>query len=417
MDSEPPVQPDALSALEAQLRALLAEPRIAAAFDKMRIRCDQKGDLTGSMLLLRSPHHGRELLPLKQLLGESLSLSARGELRIRFDSVPHKAAFISALYAALGVPRRNLVEESAAAKSALARILDRLQLQWPELVPVAEALAGSASWQRRICAEGEAPVQALLFEVAEIADFLRSNAAPIGVSELGARFCGDSKVLRGGERLTLLGDFLVLLDAGDERESALARCSVVDNPSAIKVTVFGPLLYRKGDREMSWIRELWELGESATLSWDNLQGSSDWRIDVPHRPLVICCENETPFCRMMREREGDVLIYTEGYANAAVKALYVGLPRQADYRHWGDSDHDGLRIAAELAALRPLELWRCGLRTVQTNRDLLIPLCTRNRRRAECWLKRFPNYRYREELQFALAHGWLEQERFPANPS
>lgn len=242
---------------------------------------------------------------------------------------------------------------------------------------------------------------------------LADGAEPLGLAELGARFFGSSKALRSGEVRRLLVDGLaVLADAEeDAAEPALLlrRFGVCDNPTALKVTLFGPFRLRKRGRWLDWVEQLHALGESATLSLGNLDGVD--RVELAGDGAIVhTSENETPFCRLVREQFPEPVIYTEGYPNAAVRRLLRLLPPATAVRHWGDSDLDGLRIADILAATRPLELWRCGLAELQRQRPRLLPFSDAQSGRARRWLAAHPDFRFRAELGFSLAHGWLEQE-------
>src|SRR5207245_613987 len=136
--------------------------------------------------------------------------------------------------------------------------------------------------------------------------------------------------------------------------------NVVENPTAIKVTLFGPLSYEKAGQRFDWIKQLWQLGETATLSWDNLRDVDAFAIELPSVASVevVTCENETPFCRLVREQFAGVIIYTEGYPNAAVlRVLELLRGTNLDFLHWGDTDFDGLRIAELLNRVRNVRLW------------------------------------------------------------
>ena len=79
---------------------------------------------------------------------------------------------------------------------------------------------------------------------------------------------------------------------GIKLDYALDRFGIADNPSAVKATLFGPVVYYKNNRKFDFIRRLGQMGESATLSWDNLAGID--RIEVDGTDSLYTCENESP---------------------------------------------------------------------------------------------------------------------------
>jgi hypothetical protein len=135
--------------------------------------------------------------------------------------------------------------------------------------------------------------------------------------------------------------------------------------------------------------------------------------EVNRTPVLLTCENETPFGRMIREKRPEALLYTRGFPNDAVRAVYALLATQAACcRHWGDSDLAGLQIAAILHRLYPLQLWRCDRKSLgrQKDRQLLIPLTDEQKGKVERFISKQPNFIFLEELCFTLNNGWLEQE-------
>lgn len=174
------------------------------------------------------------------------------------------------------------------------------------------------------------------------------------------------------------------------------------------MTLFGPLAYVKGGERFDWVAQLHARGETATLSWDNLHGID--ALVLPADTPVITCENETPFNALIREGFPALYIYTAGYPNTAVTRLLHLLPAETAIQHWGDTDLDGLRIAAMLHQIRPVRLWRCDLAEVQRHLTDLRLLKPAPQEKAERYLAQHLDFPFKDELVFTLAHGWLEQE-------
>ena len=193
------------------------------------------------------------------------------------------------------------------------------------------------------------------------------------------------------------------------RESVLADYGVIENVTSSKVTLFGPMKYIKHEKIHDWPACLFEIGESATLSWDNLRDID--QIILPDNSTVVSCENETPFNQLIREHHKDLIIYTAGYPNSAVQRLIRLLADSAvKIQHWGDTDLDGLIIASILKKISPLKLWRCNIDELLKQKERLLRLTTSQKARAEKYLADHPDFPFMDELQFTLQHGWLEQE-------
>lgn len=388
----------------------------------------RSGILNGTMKLGAGLDRRHDIEPLYHLFAQrALTVSSRGEWRLNFDQqfgVDPRVCdkWLDDLFAALAIPRVDVPAHRSSLAQQVGVARGRLTLAFPELTAVHTHLAAQESyWSRQADKVGAAEVQKTLFQVAGIVRHLRASQGPSALADLGATFCGDSKALRSGDLLRLVGDWLLLVEGGldclnaENRAAALKRHNVVENPTAIKVTLFGPLIYEKAGRRFDWIKQLWLLGETATLSWDNLHYLDALMIDLPpgFSPRVMTCENETPFCRLVRERCEGVLIYTEGYANAAViRVLHSLRPTDFELLHWGDTDLDGLRIAEILHRVHPLRLWRCDATEAARHRSLLKPPDERKKHRAESFLENHRDFRFAEELRFTIERGWLEQENW-----
>ncbi len=247
--------------------------------------------------------------------------------------------------------------------------------------------------------------------------FLLGNSEPITISELGARFCTDSKQLRQGELRSLVVEWLRICSPdGDmlDKEGDLLSCyHVLSDRLTVHVVFFGPVVYEKGGKVFDWIYRLYRQGEPATIGWSTLRNIDRmyWHGGEP-LPL-ICCENEAPFSRLMRENQQQGILFTSGFPGSAVRKLYQLLAPQAlACYHWGDSDPAGLRIAALMHDLFPLQLYRCRLETLHSHKHCLLPLTAKQRHAAERLLDDQPGFPFAEELLFTLENGWLEQERW-----
>ncbi len=308
-------------------------------------------------------------------------------------------AFAQALVEVFGV-----VTEAKSPSS----LKSRLMLEFPDLAEALAAVFGSPAivrtWETQ-------PSQAVA--LCRAAQVLLAATDQSRLSNLGVRFFNDSKQLRRGtEAYNLLGDLLrAQLEAPElSREQAFERCQVVANGTAVKATVFGRIRYRCGRHTFEWIRDLSVQGQAAVLTMQNLESIDELILDGKPE-FIITCENETPFCELVDSDPAVPVFYTGGYPNAAVRRLLSLLPGHVrTIRHWGDTDLDGLLIANILDAFRPVDLWRGDLGSAERLKTSLLPLASDKRHRAETLLRHRPDFRFAEELRFALRFGWLEQE-------
>ena len=56
---------------------------------------------------------------------------------------------------------------------------------------------------------------------------------------------------------------------------------------------------KKMGKKFDFIKKLWENGESATLTMDNLKDVSDFTLDEDFE--ILTCENESPFNSLKRK--------------------------------------------------------------------------------------------------------------------
>ena len=393
-------------------------PAIISYLHKIADRNDRRGELKGTLKLGVNITLHTELEPLLQLFGLALKTSKTGITRLDFNRFFAKASpqqineWTDNLFKILERTPADTFKNQQQVKT----IFDRMQLAYPNYVVVYERFYQQKPyWLRRINEDGADVVQEELLRIGQIISFLRKNEIPLGWSELGARFCNDSKALKATELTKLVGNALLILEGKigsfnqDLRKQVFDACHIIDNPTAIKVAVSGPVQYFKKETRFSWIEDLWQLNEAALLTLENLHN-----IELCPFPKtitrVITIENETPFCRLKEEVKDAIVIYTEGYPNEAVLTFYENLPSHLTYLHWGDTDFDGLRIAAILDRIHPLTLWRCGLDDINPLRNRLIPLSKQNRERAQEYLNKHPDFKFKYELMVAITNGWLEQE-------
>jgi hypothetical protein len=389
-------------------------PALRPYLETMFKRYASRGKLPKTMTL--GPHlPAADLLALRHCFGvRHVTPAADGKVRVQLerflkDSSTAAEFWLAGLGGVLGLNRS--VAATPGEGDEFATLLDRLRLQHASLSHLLGPVFDRPALRRKHAARPEALAEQLdrlcrgAAELLTSPDFCR-------LSNLGVQLFNDSKALRKGtENYNLLGNLLCEFFGEDlpDRETAYERCGVGDNPTAVKVTVYGPFTYLRRGRLYHWPRELWEVGEPAVLSLANLREISEIRL--PATAELITCENETPFNDLIQAIPGAALLYTAGYPNSAVRQFLRKLgPLAAPLRHWGDSDPDGYLIAQALAAIQPLRLWRCDLRSLQQACGRLRPLTGTKLARGRRLLENHPDFPFAAELRYALEHGWLEQE-------
>ena len=291
----------------------------------------------------------------------------------------------------------------------LAKALLRQKLLHPGCADLIDAIEASGELARffRRQTQAEAALNGLLRAV----ERLQNNRSPITLSQLGADVLQDSKALRAGALRSLLVTLLVTLDQTEDDDPAqvLARFGVIDNPYTTLALLYGPVAYVDASgRVWDWPAHLHAAGQAAALTWAQVQEMRALHLTSPSA-VVITSENAAPFHQLVERREAAICVYTEGYPNSAVMHV-LSLLAQAGLRarHWGDTDLDGLRIAACIARAIPVELVREDAASFAGRR---IPLSEAQRQRAEAYLATHPDFIYRDALAETLRHGWLEQEQ------
>lgn len=327
-----------------------------------------------------------------------------GKIVVTLPPPLRDTAILEELANALGIERQLPPENFDPATA-----LQRLRLLFPELSTLIGQLADAAEIRRLLSSDRAAEEQ--LKQLLQTAVALKNANAPITLSKLGATHFGDSKILRSGTLRNLLSLILNTMlnqeDTPENRAQALIEFQVVDNPITSQVTLFGPLELHANGRWNDWISHRFANGEPVTLNSCNVE-----QVDAVRLPVktVITSENAAPFHELLQEAPEALLIYTEGNPNTTVRRL-LQLLAEAGYtcRHWGDSDADGLRIAAQIANIIPTSLYRCDMDTLRQHHELLKPLSAQQQKRAQQLPENFP---FRDELTYTLQHGWLEQEQF-----
>ncbi len=295
-------------------------------------------------------------------------------------------------------------------------ILQRLRLIDPSLGPIHCWMATAPEIKRLLT--GNPHHEKLLLNLLKTAAFLSTNNQPITLSKLGAQFFNDSKILRSGTPLKLLGSMMSCIIGGEnDSESgkiAIQLSCVIDNPATTTVTLYGPLTLIRNGHPEKWIADRFRVGEPVTLNSYNLEHIEAVRLPK-NCTTVITSENAAPFHELVTEAPPDsIVVYSGGYPNAAVCRLLQLLHEAgASCRHWGDTDPDGLRIAAHINRYIETTLYRGDTREILRHSNDLKPLKTEQTKRGLDILRTHPEFKFKPELELTLETGcWLEQERW-----
>lgn len=289
-------------------------------------------------------------------------------------------------------------------------ILGRLGMLFPSLESSLAALQNKRNLIKRKITEDGFEHASIHYQLClRAVTFLKYNSRLFSPSDLGVEICGDSKAFRAGTSLCELTSLLLATEIECCQESAMTRCGVTDNPTSVIITVFGPFVYYQQGKPFRWIKELWQRGEAATLNSGNLDKIERIELEFDSPLKVISCENESPFNNLMRESTDQALIYTAGFPNSAVKRFISLLTGNFSLLHWGDTDPEGLAIAAILNDIKPLQLYRCNIAACEKHIKNLKSLNENKLKRAQKMLASH-HFPFTKELGFTVKNGWLEQE-------
>jgi Wadjet protein JetD, C-terminal len=377
-----------------------------------------KGQLSGTMKV----GMGLESANLQELHNffgvEPIRISRNNEVRIDFDrALQHgkESFWLERIGQSLGTPLQREKRPNRGESEKI--LLSKLQLAFPKLQKLTSHLEANPGELLKVFARwSDRETIDACFQLAKTVEYLLTNTSFVTISELGSLFFKSSKILRQGDVRKALLQWLRVYSqhAGqvDNEDRFLEQFSVYHDRLTINAVVYGPVIYSKNGIEFDWIYRLYQQGEPATLSWVNLQDveSMRWQGREADPPKLICCENEAPFSQLVRQLPENAILFTCGFPNSAVRKIYQFLaPHASSCCHWGDTDPNGLRIAAILASLFPLCLYRCDADTIRKHADHLLPL-TEKQRMAALEILKDDTFPFREELNISLKKGWLEQE-------
>ncbi len=391
---------------------------LTGILEKIGRRYELKGKLSGTMKLGQALS-SEEMATLGNFFGLApLRVNAKEEVRLLFDKLLEdgQEQWLEKISGHFGYSLKE--KNNPDAGQQIKTLLSRLTLAFPKLKPLLSFFERDCTFLERMFARHpEETVNTRCFQAAEIVVFLLNPCEPITISELGARFCSDSKALRGGELQRLVVQWLRLCSPDSsmlENDDDLWAChNVLTDRLTVNGVLYGPVIYEKNGKTFDWIYQLYLQGEAATIGWSNICDIERmyWKEQENEPPILICCENEAPFSQLMRQEHNQALLFTGGFPGSAVQKLYQMLaPHSATCYHWGDSDQAGLRIAAIMHSLYPLQLFRCDITTLRRHKHYLLPLSQKQKDAALHSLVSQPVFPFAEELLFTLENGWLEQE-------
>ncbi len=329
-----------------------------------------------------------------------------GNVVVTIPDELREESVIQLLAVQFGITKKKLV-----VPDDIRPIFQRLELQFPTLGNAIDWLKSAPEVARFLKRSDET----LLRQLLEAVQFLQTLETFITLSKLGALHFNDSKILRSGTVRNLLEGVLLAVadeeDVPDPRDEILSRFNIIDNPATTLVTLFGSLQLIRDGKTEGWISDRFQQGEPVTLNGFNLDGIDAVRVSSEMK-TIITSENAAPFHELVIEHPEAIVLYTAGYPNAGVCQI-LRLLSAAGLRclHWGDSDPSGLRIAEQVSRCIPTRLYRCGITDLKNRKSALKPLTEKKKEIGRQILKK-DDFPFREELEYTLENGWLEQERF-----
>jgi len=347
--------------------------------------------------------HMNDLFPSSLFVRNGKFILDSSKLRMRmddFDSWLEAASRLTDLNESGGKNVSKISEE----------LIIEAQYKFPRMTAVDALEQNSVQLKSDITRDGKEIAAGRIFDALRIAGFLKENKELFGTAKIGAEFCKDSKAFRKGTRLRYWTAMMLAAELGmpeTDGEKCLALSGIIENATASFVTVFGPFSYFSGNMRSDWIRQLYAGNESAMLSMDNLRNIDSIVLDASASPRIVLCENESPFNQLIRENTAAV--YVAGFPNSAVKRFLSLLSGQFEILHWGDTDPEGLAIAAILNNIRPLTLYRCRIEDCERLKYALKELSPAKCKRASRLLES-SDFPFKKELEFTMHNGWLEQE-------
>ncbi len=388
---------------------------------KIARRYSLKMCLSGTMKLGVHLDH-QQMAALGNFFGLApLRVSNKEEVRLLFQVLLQngsEAQWLKKIGDRLGYPLQPQPKNNTKTnREATKRILASLVLAYPELEALLFVLQEDDTSIRSILSKNsEKKGREKCFITAEIITFLMHNSEPITVSDLGAQFYKDSKALRQGELRRLLVNWLRLFEPEPElldEVDLLAIHRILHDRLTVNAVLYGPVIYEKNGKTFDWIYQLYQQGEIATVGWSNIQDIDKIYLHGQDSIILdlISCENEAPFSGLIHQKKNSCLLFTSGFPSSAVQKLYQLLaPLAANCYHWGDSDPAGLRIAAIMHKLYPLQLYRCDVSSLQQRKKKLLPLTQQQKNAILSILVTQPDHPFQDELLYTLENGWLEQE-------
>ncbi len=388
-------------------RILEKNPELEQPLKKaLRALSRQKDSIPNQITLCRAGEF--DPFPLNSLFSPSAIRQRKGKIIFFPDRMNDTVKLKDWLAAVSEVIRpENKVQELDGKADML---LGQLEMLFPRLSPAVAVLRENRSAIRNKISETDDEKAFDYYQlVLKTVSFLKDNSAVMSPADLGARICGDSKIFRRGSGIWNATANLIAEELCGNPETVMGECGITENPTSLTVTVFGPFVCYRGNEALDWIKRLWELGEAAVLNAGNLEHVERIETETPAPADLISCENESPFNSMIRNHTPAALVYTAGFPNSAVKRFLSLLHGNLNYSHWGDTDPEGLMIAAILNKIRPLKLYRCNIGECLRLSHRLRQLDEKKRRRARKMLAA-TDFPYGKELEFTMENGWLEQE-------